>query len=139
MSIVLTETNYVHTMWFVALNQGDWLAALTKEDGKDEWVFSYRHRYYDGDQSKDSFDDGDTKRWYEVRDKDCDKLLIAGEHLSLKAVEIFGGARSVVAVGGYAEKAIAQLSKQPWVHMKTLNKDGNPLAEQNAEGPSTQQ
>lgn len=53
-------------LWFMQVAvDGDWLAHLAKTDEPDAFKFTYRFRYYEGDQSLEFENSQDRKNWYE--------------------------------------------------------------------------
>lgn len=56
----------VVALWFLSTieNHQDWLAVVREIEPDVKYELVYRFRYYDGDQSKNPFDDGDKKNWY---------------------------------------------------------------------------
>ncbi len=62
--IVLDEK--IVALWYLStiLNGQDWLAAVRELVPDEKYELTYRFRYYNGDQSKNPFEDGDKKNWY---------------------------------------------------------------------------
>lgn len=137
MTLIGSPTNFVHTLWFIELPDGDFFGFVHKEDGDPEWRLNYRFRHYDGDQSKDCFDDGDTKRWFIVKHAEVDRLLSMARLCVTGAKAFYGSQSWEVAVNGYGDAVVAVLHKLPWAHWKTVNHDGTPIATQNTEGTPT--
>lgn len=64
MSIQFDESLLV--IGFLSGPKQDWLGAVNTSENN-TFTFTYRFRYYDGDQTVGPHDDGDTKRWYALR------------------------------------------------------------------------
>lgn len=53
-------------IWYMQITEkSDWLAGLSKTDEPDVFKFTYRFRYYEGDQSLQFEKSEDKKNWYE--------------------------------------------------------------------------
>lgn len=120
---------HIYAIWFVGNETGDWHAMVGIEDGV--WVLRYRFRYYDGDQTKDAFECGDTKNAYIVKTSDSliatrNKLLNGLYTLISPLMEVRYGSKIDEVLLDCANddpKLITELEKRSWAHTKTMSKE----------------
>lgn len=112
---------YVSQIWFLhgADAPMDVLGTMWKDGG--EWKAQVRLRMYDGDQSKDAFEDGDTKRAYNlvVRSTDEELALRDLSKCFRKMADDLGLTLEALPLRTDDPKKIFEiLSQQPWAHIK---------------------
>lgn len=81
---------YFVGIWQAAINGGDFMAAMWRNDQDHVWEAKYRFRYHKDDKV---FNSQDTRKWYRLRSQDdsytekekmkyaLDQLMVAGEAL----------------------------------------------------------
>ena len=62
MTIEFKENRYFVALWFIPGDTKDYLAALYRDRGENEWHLVYRFRYYR--DAKTGFDSDDEKHWF---------------------------------------------------------------------------
>lgn len=125
MTMTIKQDSYYVGFWFVGDGETrDWFAILRRDPGADRFTLDYRFRYYTGDQTKDTFNDGDDKSfWTATLPPDASEPaaieIVAGlvEDLVQKG---FGTNPVQTLVQGNGEAMIAAFAKAPFVHLTSL-------------------
>jgi hypothetical protein len=130
--IEMTEKTFVECIWFVPFGPtpsepvGDLLAILFRE-GEGPWGVSIRMRVYDGDQTRDAFNDGDTKKAWRIEPKPgaFDSVgLMADDFqgkLALLAITMSDGPVTVIErldIQGGPKDVVAALKTVSWAHLQ---------------------
>jgi hypothetical protein len=114
---------YFSQIWFLHAEGAplDILGAMWK--GPDGWEAKVRMRFYDGDQSKSPFEDGDTKRTYSLAARgteeealrnlsQCFRKMADDLELTLEAIPVRTDDPN---------KIMEIMSRQPWAYMRTVD------------------
>lgn len=114
---------YFSQIWFLHAEgvPMDVLASMWK-DG-DGWAANVRLRMYDGDQTKTPFDDGDTKRCYNLATRSSseeESLRELGACFRRMADDLGLTIETVPVRTDDPHKIIEILKRQPWAHIKEL-------------------
>jgi hypothetical protein len=104
-------------VWYVHLENSDWLASIWMEDGKA--TMAYRFRYYKDDKT---FDSEDEKNWYGVgsTDPSPDKLVLATRMIADKMAKMAGEEvyELMMADCGSEKAFMEEFAKAPFVDMQ---------------------
>lgn len=115
-----TDKTYVVAIWFVAGDEKDWMAHLSRPmDGPlDRFELEYRFRYYAG--TDDPFDETDDKSWYEgVAEKPEAEAEAALDSMARLIRDEWGARRlHKIRVHGDGFKAYRKLRAAPFAHIQ---------------------
>ena len=116
---------YIIGMWFVAMDQKDWMAMVYTDDPeKKKWQLTYRWRYYGKDHG-DPFKDEDRKSWYggEITDTE-DSVILKLDSMAHLIAETMEGQYYFAEMKSDDPVAnIGVLTMHPWAHMKKVTKE----------------
>lgn len=133
MTMEMRPGRYVSQIYFVGgALPFDVLGFLYRDPGK-PFELLFRFRYYDGDQSKGPFADGDAKSWTHVAFDRPDPKIDEAEALQLCAT-IFRGLATIAEMDltvlpvrtDDSDKVLAALRSQPWAHARTVTPEPKP-------------
>lgn len=136
MTLEVTETTQVHTIWFVGWRVGDMLAYVYKPEGE-PWIAEYRFRYYTAPKVGDPFLENDKKRWYSLQNpgrEDPPDNLVAAMTMATGLTKNYFNADvyDVIDVQGNGWDALRKMEKMPWCFAKTV-----PVSEVKNAGPGS--
>jgi hypothetical protein len=119
----IVDGTYISQIWFLHGDDADFDVLGSVWKTPTGWEAAYRFRYHDGDQSKDAFEDGDTKRGYTavIPDATEEQVLATLNRVFRELAERAELTLEVVPVRtDRAEKVMAILSQQPWAHIRQV-------------------
>lgn len=130
--IEIKPGRYVSRIYFLCADGAgfDVMGSLYRDTGE-PFCLVFRFRYYDGDQSKGPFEDGDRKSWTQVTFKNTETGQDQTEDEALSLCrEIFGGLakhaelelHTLVTATDDSDKIAGLLLAQPWVHTRQVDK-----------------
>lgn len=119
-----TKMSRIECLWFVGgddppgMREGDWMAAVYKKIGEQEFSFTYRFRYYKDERAHHS--DDEKSVWHGTGPRE--KLIQALDDMAKTLVlPVFGGPiYRKRFVDGSRIKAMRWISQQPFSHTKTV-------------------
>jgi hypothetical protein len=120
---MITFDEKIVGVWFMQTTpKQDWMAGVSEVVPDKVYELSYRFRYYDGDQSKDSFNDGDTKNWYSATICGTREKAIAGVRFVARKMEGLAVGKLYEYINhGDFEDFTARFMKAPFVHTKSVS------------------
>lgn len=130
-SFIGTIDSYILGLWFSSGHEADFLLRVSKGESENEWMGTYRYRYYKQPAPKinDPFSGEDEKSEWTIKFYDTEENAIKKmDELAdfNKAMYPHNAARIIVQ--GNFFKMISLAKPYPWFHLKIQNKDGEDVS-----------
>ncbi len=109
----------------------DWMAAVWRDEGEEEWTLAYRFRYYSPD-SKDPFDGKDEKKWVTAKGAVSEEKAKSSIDEAMDFLKSQGNLVASPFVPLYSDDpkfCMDQMMKQPWCHSRVMEDPKNGKAE----------
>jgi hypothetical protein len=119
---MITMDSRIVGVWYMQTTPtSDWMAGVSEVVPDKEYELNYRFRYYDGDQKKDTFEDGDTKHWYGGTIHETRENVIAGVRMCAKQMETLAVGQLYEYLNhGDIDEFMERFMKAPFVHAKKV-------------------